>query len=222
MNDQEMAAHLSKLINRGRFRKAAAVGSKYVANNPDCDDANLWFQLSLAEGLGGFPRRAAAYRCQASLCSNYTSTMRGDFFRDAALAAIRRGDALQAKDFLDQADAEVPEGDGNRQAAISMVSGRILLLLDLPFLALTCFYRAIVQFDQLGENADAQWVKNNNFHTLRALAACAIGASTRPVTRSLRRMITQSDPNRLRRYRAWGLCYLGRTGYVMDRRVFGD
>ncbi|HEU4830873.1 MAG TPA: hypothetical protein VFS65_01735 [Candidatus Saccharimonadales bacterium] len=211
MSESSSAAdQVSVLINKGRPKEARQLAQRFLNESPNITDANFFFQYALAEQMTG--NRNDLFRQlwkRASECGNYTVTMEGDFYRDWALAELRHGNITKSERLLKEARSR-HIGDINREAVIVMVEARITFSDHDYDESVRLHRQAELMWTSLGSRAHKQWVKNNQFHQLRAVTSST--RHSKEYKELLYKTIVQNDDSRNHRIGAWLARYLGRFG----------
>jgi hypothetical protein len=168
-SDQLAQQLLSKLINKDRdFKGALRYGKGYLQSSKALEEvsAHVWFQVALAARLSGAD--ATPFQEGARKAPDYTPILEGDLLRDAALQNVRLGRIHEAELLVPRIYA-LHIGDENREAALSMVKGRIEEAKGKLWAAASEYGRANWTWMRIGERADPQWVANNLFAWFRVL-----------------------------------------------------
>lgn len=203
---------LSTLVNTGKWPQALRLVRSPGMKSAYETDVHYWFQRALVESLSGSEESVIEEaRQQARACPGYNKGIEEDLVRDHALACIRRRMLDKAMELRDQARKLSNPEDGNRVAALEMLDGRIAYALGDPGKAATHFIRAHDMWRKLkksGEHYSAQWIINNRFYLLKALAA--LGEATGDITF----IVVSTDPSLKRRLSAR---FIGRFGKLGNR-----
>lgn len=210
---------MGDLINKGKPGKAARYVLDPAVTDADKADANFWFMAFKSSDMIGEHEAAKKYAARARTCTNYSPTMEGDFHRDAAIAAIKRGE-------FDVADEELRETldlhleDANREAAIDMVEGRLAYARRDLARSLQFHIRAEETWNAMKANGDSagidwQWYLNNRYHRLRT----ATEIPRHAIVREDYSYVRQNAKDPRQRVGSWFARWLGRPGNILFDRV---
>jgi hypothetical protein len=163
----DVAAYICKLINQRKFRRALRLCDRH-AKDPNCDNAQFWFQFSLVCRLTKQPKAAGFYHEVARDCPNYTPELEEAFRRDEALTLLRNGQPDEALKIVEELEANQPEEvDSNRKIVLIAVKARILDATNDRLRAWELYDKAYSEWIHLGALANQQWQANNLFHMFR-------------------------------------------------------
>ncbi len=207
--EQAVAEHITGLINLGKFHEAYRQVGAYIdeANSRGDVSAHLWFQRVLTGNLTG--QSVASDVAALRKAPDYSGLMEGDLWRDEMLRAIRQGDLTRAND-LRHKIVRYHRSDPNRMAAYVMAVARLRFAQGRWQSAARLHALADSLWCKLGPDADAQWMRSNRFHWLRALVAAERSS------KGLYRYIMADEPRRDRRWRATFLFTFGASGSTFD------
>lgn len=199
---------ISKLINQGRRRRAlkAMCDPEFQAQHEHT--AHYWNMLALCQLLRNQLPAARRSYARARTCSDFAVELTDDYLRDRALYLIRRRRGLKRADsLLQQAASSHQEGD--RAAVYQMCWGR-LEAAKRNWTAAILYYQKAQELWNSLTNPNQQWIMNNRFHWLKALAV------TNKDTSDLANLIIATDPSPTRQWRARLIKQWGRFSNRVD------
>lgn len=169
--DDEVTSEVSRLINKGRPRRAWAVGMKQIGQRLPAEvSATLAFQTALAFSLAKVRQPAITFK-DLSHYKDFSPTLEVDGLRDSVLALVRRGDLEAAGALLPEAArAAAALGEKNRLIVLQYVRARIAHKAGRRksiASARSNYALALEQWAALGPQADMVWVRNCTFWHLK-------------------------------------------------------
>jgi len=233
---QQTLADSERLLNAGKPRAGLELLYKLGGDDQMRYDAHYWFQRSLAEQLLHNSKESETCIEEARRCPNWQSYMHGDYYRDVALAQIRRGNrafrrhAKKKEDerqrliayAISQMELSFSSDDLNRQASILMTRGRWEFDRSNFGRAVELHAKADELWHEADQQADRGWVRNNRYHWFKAvrrsttLTKMLWGYSRNDVIRLLHHVL-DDDPNRKRRVSARVIFFTGEVGTGLEK-----
>lgn len=209
---------IKELINQGKFKEAREY-AKYINSlvMSHINNAHFYFYYSLTVRLtsknGQDVSLLREIESEMKSCDNFTQNIYGDYLRDEALMMVRLGYTKKAQETVDEMLNYIENGDYNRKAAYKMVIGRINYIQHDTWLATVHHKEADLLWQTHEETADPQWIKNNRFHWLKAMAAQ--GYKLRYLFETAKEIRDSGDSNKTRLLRV-KLIRFGRIANKID------